>query len=206
MDERLRFVARLLEGEKMTALCAEFGIRRKTGYKIYERYKDCGVVGLSDRSGGHSGKPTGCRADRSPHRPIEAGVSRLGRAQDSGEAAAAATRPAPLSGDQPVHAVLDRHGLVHKRRRRRPRATGTTLTRPLEPNALWCADFKGEFMLANRRYCYPLTISDFATRYDLEKRAALDFWGKRLDQIVSGKRSKVLAFWRAGDAPWPICL
>ena len=33
------------------------------------------------------------------------------------------------------------------------------------PNDLWCADYKGEFMLADRRYCYPLTISDFATRY-----------------------------------------
>src|SRR4029078_12396740 len=64
-----------------------------------------------------------------------------------------------------VHAVLDRHGLVHRRRRARPRATGTTLTRPVESNALWCADYKGEFMLANRRYCYPLTISDFASRY-----------------------------------------
>jgi transposase len=41
MDERLRFVARLLEGEKMAPLCAEFGISRKTGYKIFERYKDC---------------------------------------------------------------------------------------------------------------------------------------------------------------------
>jgi len=50
MDERLRFVARLLEGEKMAALCAEFGISRKTGYKIYDRYKDCGVQGLTDRS------------------------------------------------------------------------------------------------------------------------------------------------------------
>ena len=40
MDERLRFVARLLEGEKMAPLCAEFGISRKTGYKIYDRYKD----------------------------------------------------------------------------------------------------------------------------------------------------------------------
>ena len=43
MDERLRFVARLLEGEKMAPLCAEFGISRKTGYKIFDRYKDCGV-------------------------------------------------------------------------------------------------------------------------------------------------------------------
>jgi hypothetical protein len=36
MDERLRFVARRLEGEKMAPLCAEFGISRKTGYKIRE--------------------------------------------------------------------------------------------------------------------------------------------------------------------------
>jgi hypothetical protein len=44
MDERLRFVARLLEGEKMAPLCREFGISRVAGYKIYERY------GLGDRS------------------------------------------------------------------------------------------------------------------------------------------------------------
>jgi hypothetical protein len=34
-----------------------------------------------------------------------------------------------------------------------------------QPNDLWCADYKGEFMLADRRYCYPLTITDFASRY-----------------------------------------
>ena len=45
------------------------------------------------------------------------------------------------------------------------RAEGTTLSWPSAPNALWCADYKGEFMLANRRYCYPLTITDFASRY-----------------------------------------
>src|SRR5207253_7752389 len=50
MDERLRFVARLLDGEKMAALCREFDISRKTGYKIFQRYKDCGVQGLTDRS------------------------------------------------------------------------------------------------------------------------------------------------------------
>ena len=50
MDERLRFVARLLEGEKMAVLCREFDISRKTGYKIFERYKDYGVHGLTDRS------------------------------------------------------------------------------------------------------------------------------------------------------------
>jgi hypothetical protein len=63
MDERLRFVARLyeqqicaaqetckLEGEKMAVLCREFDISRKTGYKIFSRYKDCGMQGLTDRS------------------------------------------------------------------------------------------------------------------------------------------------------------
>ena len=44
-------------------------------------------------------------------------------------------------------------------------ASAITSTRPTEPNALWCADYKGEFMLGNRRYCYPLTITDFASRY-----------------------------------------
>ena len=50
VDERLRFIARLLDGENMAALCSEFGISRKTGYKTYARYKDCGVHGLTDRS------------------------------------------------------------------------------------------------------------------------------------------------------------
>src|SRR5207253_11053368 len=50
MDERLRFVARLLDGEKMAALCREFDVSRKTGYKIFQRYKECGLDGLTDRS------------------------------------------------------------------------------------------------------------------------------------------------------------
>ena len=50
MDERLQFVARRLAGEPMADLCREFGISRKTGYKIFDRYQDCGVQGLTDRS------------------------------------------------------------------------------------------------------------------------------------------------------------
>ena len=50
MDERLRFVARLLDGEAMSEVCREFGISRKTGYKIFERYKEHGLEALSDRS------------------------------------------------------------------------------------------------------------------------------------------------------------
>ena len=50
MDEKMKFVARLLEGETMTALCAEFGISRKTGYKIFDRYQNSGLEALTERS------------------------------------------------------------------------------------------------------------------------------------------------------------
>lgn len=50
MDERLKFVARVLDGEKIAVLCREFGISRKTGHKIISRYNACGLEGLTDRS------------------------------------------------------------------------------------------------------------------------------------------------------------
>ena len=50
MDERLKFIARLLDGEKMAVLCRDFGISRKTGYKILTRYNEIGLEGLTDRS------------------------------------------------------------------------------------------------------------------------------------------------------------
>jgi transposase InsO family protein len=63
-----------------------------------------------------------------------------------------------------IHAVLDRHGLV-ARLRRRNRAQGTPLSAGAAPNDLWCADFKGEFKLGNGRYGYPLTVTDHASRF-----------------------------------------
>ena len=96
MDERLRFVARLLEGEKMAPLCAEFGISRKTGYKIFERYKDCGVAAFSDRS-----RRPYRQANRLPPQ-LEAVIVRLkreypgwGAPEDPREAATAVERAAP---------------------------------------------------------------------------------------------------------------
>jgi putative transposase len=166
MDERVRFVARRLEGESMAALCAEFGISRKTGYKIFERYKDCGVTGLTDRS-----RRPYRQANRLPAQ-VEATIVRLKREyRDWGAPKIREKLRRQLIGlahppaISTVHAVLDRYGLVKRRRRRHHSAAATFLSRPTEPNALWCADYKGEFMLGNRRYCYPLTITDFASRY-----------------------------------------
>ena len=166
MDERLRFVARLLEGEKMAVVCDEFGISRKTGYKIFQRYQTVGLHGLSDRS-------------RRPYRhanqlpmAVEKAIVRLKKEYPSWGAPKLRERlkqrwpEVACPAISTVHAVLDRHGLVRRRRRRVrvPRA-GTPLSWPETPNALWCADYKGEFLLGNHRYCYPLTITDFATRY-----------------------------------------
>ncbi len=50
VEERLRFVARILEGETMSDVCRSFGISRKTGYKIFNRYKESGLEALTDRS------------------------------------------------------------------------------------------------------------------------------------------------------------
>jgi putative transposase len=159
-------VARLLEGEKMAPLCIEFGISRKTGYKIFDRYKDCGVQAFTDRS-----RRPYRQANRLPP-PIEATIVRLKREYPAWGAPKIREKlrrqPIPalqLPAISTVHAVLDRHGLVKRRRRRHATPEPTPLSQPGTPNALWCADYKGEFMLRNRRYCYPLTITDFATRY-----------------------------------------
>src|SRR3977135_2746102 len=155
MDERLRFVARLLEGEKMAPLCAEVGISRQSGGKIFDRAKDIGVPGFTDPS-----RRPYRQANRLPP-PIEATIVRLkreypgwGTPKIREKLRQQYTGP-HLPAVTAVHAALDRHGLVHRRRRRRHRATGTELSRPAEPNALWCADYKGEVMLGKRRIAIP---------------------------------------------------
>jgi len=129
MDERVRFVARLLGGEKMTVLCREFDISRKTGYKIFQRYKDFGAVGLTDRS-------------RRPYRPanqlpihIETLIVRVRREHPSWGAPEIRKKLRRRHDDvqtpaiSTVHAVLDRHWLVSRgRRHRHHKAQGTSLS------------------------------------------------------------------------------
>ena len=164
--ERLRFVARLLDGEGMSEVCRDFGISRKTGYKIFNRYRDQGLEALTDRSR----RPV-CYANQLPDQ-VERLIVDLKR--DKPHWGARKIRELlvrKLAGDvrlparSTVHAVLDRHGLVNRARIRRNRANGTPLSAGANPNDLWCADFKGEFKLGNGRYCYPLTVSDHAARY-----------------------------------------
>ncbi|MGX9988290.1 IS481 family transposase [Rhizobium sp. Z1P35] len=168
MEERLRFVARLLEGEGMSDVCREFGISRKTGYKIFNRYKDEGLDALTDRSR----RPVRY-ANQLPE-PVTAMIVRLKKEKPYwGARKIRELLVKRLAGDvripatSTVHAVLDRHGLVSqaRKRNRANKAVGTVLGEALAPNDLWCADFKGEFKLGNGRYCYPLTVTDQASRY-----------------------------------------
>ena len=166
MEERLRFVARLLEGEAMTDVCREFGISRKTGYKIFDRYKAHGLEALTDRSR----RPVRY-ANQLPGQ-IESLIVSLKRGKPHwGARKIRELLVRRLAGDvrvparSTIHAVLDRHGLVRRIGRPRQRATGTPLSAGAAPNDLWCADFKGEFKLGNGRYCYPLTVTDHASRF-----------------------------------------
>jgi transposase InsO family protein len=166
MEERLRFVARLLDGEGMSEVCREFGISRKTGYKIFSRYKDQGLEALCDRSR----RPVRY-ANQLPQQ-VEQLIVDLKRGKPHwGARKIRELLVRRLAGDvripakSTVHAVLDRYDLVKRARQRRGRAEGTPLSHAAQSNDLWCTDFKGEFTLGNGRYCYPLTVSDQASRY-----------------------------------------
>jgi transposase InsO family protein len=166
MDERIRFVARLLDGESMTEVCRDFGISRKTGYKIFTRYKEQGSEALNDRCrrpvryanqlpAQIEGLIVRCKREK-PHWGARKIRELLIRRLD---------QDIRVPARSTVHAVLHRHGLVKGIGRPRYRASGTTLSAGETPNALWCADFKGEFRLGNGQYCYPLTVTDHASRY-----------------------------------------
>src|SRR5436189_5119193 len=164
MDERLKFVARRLAGEAMAELCRDFGISRKTGYKIFDRYQECGIHGLTDRS-----RRLYRSAKQLPFQ-VENYILNVKHEHPSWGARKIRERllrrfsDIPLPAKSTIHAVLDRHGLVERRGRVRHRAQGTPLSGQ-RPNELWCTDYKGEFRLGNKQYCYPLTVTDHASRF-----------------------------------------
>ena len=166
MDERVRFVARLLDGEKMAPLCAEFGISRKTGYRLVERYLQQGAAGLQELSRRPHSSPNETAAhiveallEARRHHP-RWGAKKLIPLVEK-------RHPSwDLPGRSTVCDILKRHGMVPKKRRRRTIGhPGRPTSRVLAPNDLWCADFKGEFKTGDGIYCYPLTVTDDHSRY-----------------------------------------
>ena len=161
----MEFMSRLHRGEKLTDLCVEYGISRKTGHKFKQRYEVQGAPGLFDQS----------RAPRHiPHKTAPEVVALL----------VAERRHHPSWGPRKLKEVLERRlghavpatstigdilvreGLVVRRRirpRHRPQPTGLREARA--PNDIWCVDYKGQFRLGDKSYCYPLTVTDQFSRY-----------------------------------------
>jgi transposase len=137
MDERMRFVIRLKDGESMASLCREFGISRKTGYKIVERYEQSGLEGLSDRT-----RRPFRYANQLPDQ-IEAAIVAANKEKPHWGARKIRERllrrlphALKIPACSTIHAVMDRHGLVTHAIRSRTKAQGTPLSEGVHPNDL----------------------------------------------------------------------
>lgn len=176
MEERIRFVAAYQDGLwSMSELCRRFGISRRVGYKILERYQHEGLDGLKDRSRAPHCSPQRISGavetvllearQAHPHWGPRKILAWLLRKQPAFEA----LLPAPST----VGDLYRRHGLVKTRKRRAakqvPAAAGPLQTQG--PNEVWTADFKGEFRLGSGRYCYPFTLADAHSRFLLSCHA-----------------------------------
>lgn len=150
----------------MVDLCREFGISRKTGYKFKARFERLGENGLADQS----------RAPRViPHKTPPEVIELILEERRQHPTWGARKIKATLVGrghSIPSHGVIERAlskaGLTKTRKPRpRSKAVSTNLREVSAPNEVWCIDYKGQFRLGDRTYCYPLTITDQYSRFVL---------------------------------------
>jgi transposase InsO family protein len=173
VDERMHFVMMLEKHEEaFAAVCRQFGVSRKTGYKWLARYQMQGVVGLIDRSCAPHAHPQEvvraiaerCLQVRRAHRTWGPAKVRawLERHEPENEWPAAST----------IGALFDREGLTVKRRlRRRSPPFSVPFADCDAANDVWCIDFKGWFLTGDGTRCEPLTLSDADSRYLLRCQA-----------------------------------
>ena len=173
LDQRRQFVKEWFGQECSRAeLCRRYGISRKTGYELMDRFQQQGLLGLQDRS----------RAPRSNSRAVT---------QERQECIIAARLEHPTWGARKLYAwlkqqcldinwpcpstigdLLHREGLTVARRRCRRTPPYTQPFAGCEaPNAVWCADFKGWFRTGDGQPCYPFTLSDAYSRFLLRCQA-----------------------------------
>ena len=160
------FLTRYMEGERISDLCREFGISRQTGHGLVKRYEKHGLDGLEDRSSRPLRSP-----QRTPKSKSDAIVA-LRRKQPTWGPKKLKARLETLHpnlkwpASSTIGAILADEGLVKcRKRRRRATAMGPVVRQTRSPNELWCIDYKGQFRLGNKKYCYPLTISDHYSRF-----------------------------------------
>ena len=174
MEERLRFVQDVHRpGWSIAELCRRYQVSRKTGYKWLAAYGRAGPAGLAD--GSH--RPCSCPLATPPK--IVDLILKLQRRYTWGARKVRKLLLDRVPADQvptktTVHRILERHGRVKPRRRARRRFHAGPPGTPMDrPNAVWTADFKGQFRTGNGIYCYPLTVQDGASRFLLGCRGLL---------------------------------
>ena len=167
MDQKTQFIADYLRQTlDTTELCQLYGISRKTGYKWIERYLENGPQGLEERS-----RRPGTCPNQTPDAIVEALIAVRQHHPSWG-----AKKLLPfvekrhpdwdLPSRSTVCDILKRRGLIPRQRRRRVIGhPGKPSSLMLAPNAIWCADFKGQFKTGDGLYCYPLTVTDGYSRY-----------------------------------------
>jgi len=170
---RLEFVLRALsEGTSFGALCREYGIQPKTGYKWKQRFLEEGTSGLGDRSR---------RPKSSPGRLDEGVVCEIVRLKQAHPGwgprkIRAVYERRQEGGEVPSESsfkrVLEKAGMVKKRRRKKAVGNGRLEQRrdSVEPNDIWTVDFKGWWHTSEGERCEPLTVRDDYSRYVLGAR------------------------------------
>ncbi len=175
MIEKEKFVTDARGGRwTMSELCRLYGVSRKAGYECLRRFDQEGLGGLTERS----------RAPkRCPHRTSSAVRQRLLEVKKRFPTWGARKLldyvvfndgPGGWPAESTVNALLKREGLVKPRKKRQRSAhPGRPYVTTEEPNDVWTADFKGQFLTGNHLYCYPLTIADLHSRYLLSCKSLL---------------------------------
>lgn len=173
MDQRTHFLSDYLRGvDSVAGLARTYGISRKTAYKWVRRYADEGAKGLEDRSR----RPHSC--SHQTQGPVIDALVQFRRLHPTWGPKKLLDRlvrkepswpwPAPSTASR----ILKDAGLVRvQRRRSKPGHPGEPSVSSSEPNAVWSADFKGQFRTRDGLYCYPLTISDGCSRFLLACQA-----------------------------------
>jgi putative transposase len=197
VKERTRFVLKWEERCELSTdgrvniseLCRMFGVSRQTGYDWIERYRETGnLEALVDRSR---------RPKKSPTKVDEEIESMIVAARKQRPTWGARKLRHVLMDQRPstewpsascMTAILIRHGLVKKRRKRRK--TPVIVKLPFaacdHPNAVWCIDFKGKFRTRDGVWCHVLTLEDAYSRFFLRAEALLDPTGDNVERILDG--------------------
>jgi len=166
MKEKERFIELCLSKKHtMSDCCRMSGISRQTGHKMWRRFKAEGMAGLAPHSRAPMRQANAIESTLA-QQLIEVRIAHPGWGPRKVVAHLRNTHPEmELPAPSTVGELFKREGLIRaKKRRARPARYNTELGGYHGPNAVWCADFKGQFACGNKKLCYPLTISDGYSR------------------------------------------